>query len=118
MSNRPKTAAPAAPGGRRIDLDAARRARAEQRGDPPVVVVGGKEYELPAELPGEVVTSFGLVVRGDVSALDSAIGSLFGDKFGEIKAVGLSWEDEKYLLESVLEEYGFELPESSASGAS
>ena len=43
---------------RRIDLDAARRARAEARREageeelaPPVVVLDGVEYPLPPELP-------------------------------------------------------------------
>lgn len=35
----------------RIDLDAARRARAEAVGEPLVVVFGGEEFTLPAEKP-------------------------------------------------------------------
>lgn len=105
--------------GRRIDLDAARRARAEERGDPPVVVVGGKEYPLPAEMPADVVTAFGMVARGDVAALNGALLELFGEEnLAAIKATGLSWDDEKFLFESAVEEYGFDLPGSSASGAS
>jgi hypothetical protein len=53
-----------------------------------------------------------MVVRGDVAALEDGLTALFGDKLPAIKAEGLSWEDEKFLLESVLEQYGFELPES------
>lgn len=116
--------APTPAGSRRIDLDAARRARAEQRGDPPVIILAGKEWTLPAELPADVVTSFGMVVRGDVAALEDAMTSLFAGQYPALKAAALetgtplSWEDEKYLLESVLQEYGFDLPESSASGDS
>ena len=111
---------PAAAGsGRRvIDLDAARIARAETRGEPIVVRLGGKDFELPPELPADVVTSFGMVMRGDVAALGEALAALFGDELPSIKAARLSWEDEKLLLESTLELYGFDLPESSASGAS
>ena len=109
--------------GRRIDLDAARKARDEERRSqgidaPPVAVIGGTEYVLPAELPADVVTSFGMVVRGDVAALEDAMSALFAGNLPAIKAHGLSWEDEKYLLEETLKEYGFELPESSASGDS
>lgn len=108
---------------KKIDLDAARKAREEERRKdgreaPPVVVIGGKEYELPPELPADVVTSFGMVVRGDVAALEDAMTALFGGKYPEIRKAGLSWEDEKFLLEETLEEYGFDLPESSASGSS
>lgn len=103
---------------RRIDLDAARKARAEQRGEPPVVILGGAEYELPAELPAGVVTAFGMVMRGDVSQLDVALAELFGDRLAELKANRLSWDDEKELLDQTLNEYGFDLPESSASARS
>lgn len=113
-STSPKTA----PSTRVIDLDAARAARAETRGEPIVVRLGGKDYPLPAELPADVVTSFGMVMRGDVAALNDALVSLFGPELPAIKAVGLSWEDEKLLLEQTLELYGFDLPESSASAAS
>lgn len=98
---------------RAIDLNAARTARAETRkSDPPVVIVGEKEFVLPDELPADVVTAFGMVVRGDVASLPDALAALFGDRLPEIQAEKLSWEDEKYLLEQALEEYGFELPES------
>lgn len=38
---------------RLIDLDAARAARAEERGEAPVLKLGGKEFALPVELPLE-----------------------------------------------------------------
>jgi hypothetical protein len=119
-----ETAPPAPTAGRKIDLDAARRARAETRGEAPVIVLAGREWTLPAELPADVVTSFGMVVRGDVAALEDAMTALFAGQYPDLKAAALaagtplSWEDEKYLLESVLQEYGFDLPESSASGTS
>lgn len=40
-------------GGRTVDLDAARVARAEIADDPPVVTLGGDTYELTRELPLE-----------------------------------------------------------------
>jgi hypothetical protein len=108
---------------RKIDLDAARRARLEQRGPAPVVTVNGKDYELPAELPADVVTAFGLVQRGDVSALEAALEALFAGKLAELKAdsvaagAPLSWDDLVFLIESAVDEYGLDLPGSRASGS-
>lgn len=99
-------------GRRVIDVDAARRARAEARGEPLAVMIGGTEYDLPAELPADVVHHFGRVAAGDVTALEDALEVLFAGNLAAIKAEGLSWEDEKFLLEAALEEYGFELPSS------
>lgn len=101
-----------------LDLDAARQARLEKKGPPPVIRQGGKDWTLPAELPADVVTGFGMAQRGDISGLDSALASLFGDQYDAFKAEGLSWPDEQALLEGVLELYGFDLPGSSASAPS
>lgn len=101
-----------------LDLDAARQARLEKKGPPPVVKQGGKNWALPAELPSEVVTGFGMAQRGDISGLDSALEALFGEQYADFKAEGLSWPDEEALLEGVLELYGFDLPGSSASAPS
>lgn len=109
---------------RRIDLDAARRARDEKKGEPPVVVFGGEEYELPRELPAEAVHAFGQLVAGDPSGLVAGIEALFGEAWTNLQAAAkaagraLSFDDEIFLLEAALQEYGFDLPESPASGAS
>lgn len=103
---------------RRIDLDAARAARAEKRGPAPVVVLDGKEYELPPELPGHVVTAFGMAMKGEVDSLEAAVRDLFGEHYEEISKARLSFDDQMVLLEGALAAYDFELPESSASGGS
>jgi hypothetical protein len=96
---------------RRLDLDAARAARVEKLGPAPVVVVGGEEYELPLELPGAVVTAFGMVMRGDVSEIEGALRSLFGEHYEAIAALKLSWPDQQLILEGVLALYDFDFPE-------
>lgn len=64
-------------GGRVIDLDSARAARAEAAGEPVVVKFGGRSFELPAELPAEA----GLALdRGDA---EGGIRSLFGAEAAE-----------------------------------
>lgn len=108
-----------------IDLDAARRARAEARGDQIVEVqLGGKKYRLPDELPAETVHAFGALIQGDYSGLGTGMEALFGDKWDELhtdaRAAGqpLSLEDETFLLEQAFELYGMPLPESPASAPS
>lgn len=126
---------------REINLDAARKARAEARGDqaPPVVVVGGENIALPMELPSGALAAFGTLfavaeVAGSedptpeamarnlaaLAGLEEAAESLFGEAWQRIKATpgGLSFEDVQYLLESALDVYGVSLPESGASGGS
>jgi hypothetical protein len=103
---------------RLIDLDAARAARLEKKGPGPKVKVDGQVYDLPRELPAEAVHAFGGLVSGDPSMLEVGVRSLFGDAWPALKASGLSFDDEVFLLETALALYGFDLPELSASGAS
>jgi hypothetical protein len=110
--------------GRRIDLDAARKARLEKKGPAPVVHVAGQDWTLPLELPADVVTAVGMLTKGDVSAFDLAVDGIFGGQLEAIKVAAqdagqpLSWDDVVFLLESVVGEYGIDLPGSSASGRS
>lgn len=102
---------------RTIDLDAARGARAETRGEAPKVRLLGKDYTLPDELPIDVVVGFGLVQDGNISALQSTMILLFGeDVWAEINAAGLSFPDFMDLLYGALELYGFDLGGSAVSG--
>lgn len=95
---------------RTIDLDAARAARAEKLGPAPTVVVGGESFDLPRELPADVVTAYGLAARGDVTGIFDALEQLFGaTAWAKIK-VGLSWDDAAFLLEESTKLYGFTLP--------
>lgn len=111
-------------GGRRIDLDAARKARLEKKGEPPVVLFNGKSYVLPLELPADAVTSIGMLSRGDMGALDGVLEGMFGGQLEAIKADAaaagspLSYDDLVFLIEHVVEEYGITLPGSSASADS
>lgn len=104
-------------GERRIDLDAARAARLAKRGTPPVVVHNGTEYQMPAEMPAEAVTGFGMMQRGDLSGVDQAMQALLGDFYDQFRS-GLSFEDMRELYEQLVEEYGFTVGESSASASS
>lgn len=111
---------------RRIDLDAARAARAEKVGPAPVVVLEGVEYVLPPELPMEAV----LVVaeeftkakldtpeKIDPGAVRVAMEAIFGEHWPTLRPK-LSVSDCFLVLTGVLELYGTDLPESGASASS
>lgn len=122
VTNSAEPAAP--PTDRRIDLDAARKARREKQGPPPVIVFFGEEYPLPRSLPAEVIDLCGAVASGDYTAVTVAMRVLLGGLVYEkveakAKAEGdpLELEDVTFLLESALEVYGVTLPESKASGS-
>lgn len=113
---------------RTIDLDAARRARREARGDqaPPHVVLDGERYELPPELPADALTRIGeLVAVADLASTDddvdgnlralagfqSAAGAIFGPAWDVLATKGLSLDDLAVLIEGALAIYGVNLPE-------
>lgn len=97
-----------------IDLDAARKARAEQRAKSgrgvPSFKVGGERYELPAELPVEVLEGFGRAVTDeDPLAVFDALDVLLGAKRDDIiKEHELSFDDLQTLLEGAMDAYGVE----------
>lgn len=108
---------------RRIDLDAARKARREKRGPAPTIVFLGDEHPLPHDLPAEVIDIVAAVNAGDWSIVTQAVKVLLGgDRYDEIvekaKAAGepLELPDVTFLLEEVLDVYEVTLPESKASG--
>lgn len=86
---------------RKIDLDAARRARAEltPEEEPPVVVLGGIEFELPHKLPGRVPIYLGYVRKGRLEYLVDAFGDLFGDRAEEALGLGLEITDIDDIIE-------------------
>lgn len=118
---------------KRIDLDAARRARAEARAaagqsEVPVVVIDGDEVVLPVELPAGALPAFGALfaiasdpeddspdaVRKNLhalAALEESASELFGPAWPVLKAKGLSTDDLEELLGGALEVYGVSLPE-------
>lgn len=109
---------------RRIDLDAARKARREKRGPAPSIIFLGDEHPLPHDLPAEVIDIVAAVNAGDWSVVTQAVKVLLGgDRYDEIvekaKASGdpLELPDVTFLLEQVLDVYEVTLPESKASGS-
>lgn len=86
---------------RKIDLDAARRARAELTPDeePPVVTLGGKEFELPIKLPAAVIVGLARVRRREMDGMEDALGGLFGDRLNEVLALGLELDDFDAIIE-------------------
>ena len=104
---------------RRIDLNAARAARAEARGEPVTVELGDDVYELPAEMPASVIGCIARAQAGDPSGMLEAMAALVGDGFDEmVTKHRLSLDDLMVLLDGASEQYGMTTPESSASPAS
>lgn len=96
-----------------LDLDAARAARAETRGDPPTVTIGGETFVLPAELPMGYVWT--LVDGGE--DLD-ALKILFDGQLDRFVATGPTREDILALIRGVPGLYGLGPGESVASDGS
>lgn len=93
-----------------FDLDAARAARAEMRGDPPCFVFGGQKFVLPVELPVE----FSYLLRD----AKEAIQFLLGDDFDDFWSHRPSKQDILDLVAWVGNAYGTSSGESSASDGS
>jgi len=115
-------ASPATDGPKRIDLDAARKARREKQGPAPCIVFLGVERPLPRSLPAEVLDLAGLVSQGQWTGAVPAIKLLLGGEvyeqvIADAKKAGdpLELEDIVFLLEQSLEVYEVTLPESRAS---
>lgn len=101
-----------------IDLDAARAARAAERGEPAVVIRHGETFELPAELPVDFVD---LIVADEYR---EAFAVLFGDAATAGRFIGppgdLTMDDLAELADGVAGVYGIRggLGNLPASGAS
>lgn len=97
-----------------IDLDAARAARAEARGEPHHLKLGGDKFELPGELPWDY---FDILDTGDMKA---ALKMLLNGTFERFWGHDPTTDDMQLLATSVPALYGFGKghPESSASGGS
>lgn len=111
----------------KIDLDAARAARREAAGEAPVIVIGGQEVELPAEIPFEAAAQMGAMAKAveakDNDALTDYFGAwlrtLLGDAYDAFMAARPSVNDLMALSEGLVKAYGFEdLGESPASATS
>lgn len=86
----------------RIDLDAAKAARREARGEGPTVVFGGKDFQLAPEVPFEATEH---LAAGRVI---DAVHLLLGDSHDEFMAFKPSVEDLMTLFEQMTTAYGLE----------
>lgn len=100
-----------------VDLDALRAARSEERAaageTTKTIKFGGKDYELPPELPYDYAYASAL---GDLKA---AVRALLGDaQFDDFWTNGPSMEDMNAIADSLYPHYGKSEGESKASGSS
>jgi hypothetical protein len=86
----------------RIDLDAAKAARREARGEGPTVVFGAKEFTLDAEVPFEVTEH---LAEGRIT---QAVNLLLGEAHEDFMASKPSVEDLMTLFEQLTTAYGLE----------
>lgn len=109
-----------------IDLDRARAARREGKGEPPTVTFGGETFNLPVELPFQVAVSLNEVTTATDAkdnaaanaALLDAVRAMFGDRFEAFMAKGPSGDDLTELMNGLAEQYGVTEGEPQASAAS
>lgn len=95
-----------------LNLDAARAARDEVRGEAPKVIFGGETFTLPAELPMDYVWTLG---EDDMATLKT----LFNGQLDRFKALKPTREDLLALIAGVPKLYGLASEgESSASAGS
>lgn len=108
--------------GKRIDLNAARAARAEARGDESsVIVIGDNEYPLPPEMPVSLLEAFGRAQSGDASGFTDGVIALLGSE--EIYRTlldehVLTMEDLLEVMEGAMAAYGVTPGESKGSSSS
>jgi hypothetical protein len=93
-----------------FDLDAARAARAEAKGETPMFVFGGQKFTLPPEMPAEFA-----YLLDDAK---EAFRFLLADDFDDFWSHRPSKEDLVELVAVLGKAYGTSLPESAASGGS
>ncbi len=94
-----------------INLDTARAARAETLKEAPVIVLDGKEYRLPPELPFVVLEAFRGI--GDEASAPGALADvaegLLGEHYAELRTK-LTIDDLNELIGGVMEQYGVSNP--------
>lgn len=94
-----------------IDLDKARAARREVKGEGPVILLEGVEYKLSPELPFETLEAMSGLADPNTapSAMVTLTSALLGDHYEEIKSK-LSMDDLNELVEGVMAEYEVDVP--------
>lgn len=104
--------------GPRIDLDALRAMRAEQRQtDGPVLHVGGVDYPLPIELPLPILFGFGRLASGDLSTAEATVTGLLGPGAAEV-IDELTAEDLEDVISRLGDFYGLGTPGNSPASPS
>lgn len=101
------------PPDRIYDLDQARVARAEKRGKPAVIRLGGVDFTLPMEMPFDVAE-----IAAEDGSPRAILTALLGDAAEEFFALRLSVDDMEESVAAALEVYGLTAGESAASGDS
>lgn len=89
----------------RLDLDAARQARAakaEAKGEEHVIVLGGTEFTLPSEMPADFAFAF---AEGNPRA---GLKALFDGQYEQFTETRYSIEDLLELVDGVAQLYGFD----------
>ena len=108
-----------------IDLDKSKAARREAQGDVPTVKFGGTTFELPQELPFELVDQMVAVAEeteggnelAQIKLIRVMTRILLGDREEEFLALRPSLADIQDLIANVYPMYGLTLGESAASGS-
>lgn len=100
-----------------IDLNAARRARAEAGIERHTLTIDDEELELPLELPVELIEAVVRAQSGDVAAFQDAMVAVFGEEtYGRLRSAHrLSIEDLVFAMETAMDLYGVTMGESPAS---
>jgi hypothetical protein len=99
---------------RRVDLSAARKAREEQKADPPVVVLGKEEFTLPPTLPALTLVGLARARRGEFDGIEDVVESLFGEQSNRVLALGLEVEDIDDIITGAYGEDSGEEPASAS----
>lgn len=107
-----------------MDLDRLRTERAAKReaeGKPTSieVILGGRTFTLPPEMPAEAAMLASTVAEDDIAAAGTAtLGAmklLLGDQYEDFMALSPSLEDLDALFTGMTEAYGLTMGEPSAS---
>lgn len=102
--------------GRGVDLDAARRARAEaDDGDAPYVILARQRFDLPRRLPALVLVGLARARLGQLEGFEDALMGLFGERTKEALLLGLELDDFDAIIEGA---YGDDPGEAAASAPS
>ena len=109
-----KSGAPSSNGasGRVIDLDRARAARGETKQEPVTLRLGGRDFELPPEMP----VAFALYAAE--GQMLKAVGALLGDQLDAFLELRPAVSDLEALAEEAGKVYGLAPGEAPASASS